>query len=207
MTATKPETPESAAVPPSGPPGKANYVTGIADGNLASPIGLRDFLFGVGVVFRLDRRRKARQPEEPAAKRFAVRIPVRLLASVLAPIGLAVAGYQAYQQWSGEPLPAPVLGTWSTRDGRYAGRSFWLNAEAVAFQNGGSTSQFTSHSIRKVKTRQIADTLYLTIDYEQEGKSLTLSLAYRKTPAPEIRLTNQPAVRWARTGAAPAIRP
>jgi hypothetical protein len=209
MTATKPDAPETATGSQSGPAGgKANYITGIADGNLAAPIGLRDFLFGIGVVFRLDRRRKRQQkPQESAAKRFVARIPVRLLATVLTPIGLAIVGYNAYQQWSGEPLPGPLVGTWSTSDGRYAGRSFWLNPRAVAFQNGATTGDFSTHDIRKVTTRQVADTLYLTIDYEQEGKPLSLSVIYRETPAPELRLANQPAVRWARVGGAPAIKP
>jgi hypothetical protein len=185
--------------------GEAGYVAGIADGNLSAAVGLRDYLFGVGVVLRLGRRAR-RKPEKAAVRRSALdRIPLKLIATIALPIALALAGYQMIETLGGVPLPGAVEGTWSTSDGRYAGRSFWLNADAVAFQNGASTNDFTVHRIQRVKTREVADTLYLTIDYEQGGNPVTLSLVYRTNPAPEIRLRNQPAVRWRRTGSAPVI--
>jgi len=206
MTSTKPESNETLRPPvsPGGPSG-ANYVTGIADGNLAQGVGLRDFLFGVGVVFRLDKRRKAaRDAAKEKKRRFAVNLPIRQIAKVAAPLVIAVAGYTAYQQLAGEPLPSSVVGTWSTSDGRYAGRSFWLNPTAVAFQNGTSTNDFSVHPIKKVTTKLAADTLKLTIDYEIEGKASTLNLAYRAAGR-EMRMVNQPRILWRRTGDAPSI--
>lgn len=200
------EPPAADGQPGTASEGKANYVTGIADGNLTTPIGLRDFLFGIGVVFRLDRKRKKRPAKggaESAGPKF--RLPLVALARVLAPVAIASLAYAGYQRWSGEPLPQPVVGTWSTTDGRYAGRSFWLNPTAVAFQNGNATDQFSIHPIRRVKTRSVADTLYLSIDYEQEGQPITLSLAYHEARGPVLRLVNQPAIRWTRTGDAPRV--
>src|SRR5262249_39135705 len=160
---------------------KANYVTGIADGNLATPVKLRDFLFGLGVVYRLPKKAKAPKEAHAAKGRFAlsIRLPVRRIALALAPVAVAAAGFGVYRQVARARMPAEVVGTWSTEDGRYKGRSFWLNPDAVAFQNGPAQSQFSVHPVKRVKAAHSADTLIVNIDYEADGKAATLSLAYR----------------------------
>lgn len=188
----------------------SNYVAGIADGNLATPMRLRDYLAGVGVVFRLHKRdrvaeRRALAEEVAAMEAKRIRIPVRAILKVLAPIAAVAIAWTAYEKFSGAPLPQTVAGTWSTQDGKYKGRNFWINPESVAFQTGESTNEFTIHPIRKVKTRERADTMFVTVDYETEGQLATLSLTYLEAPGPEIRLTNQPSIRWARVGEAPAM--
>jgi hypothetical protein len=187
-----------------------SYVTGIADGNLATPVRLRDYLQGVGVVFRLPKRNRKREAAEAAAaeaKKFKVRIPVRRILMALGPIALAVIGYYAWDAFlASVPLPSEVSGTWSTEDGRYAGRNFWINQNAVAFQNGEKTDQFSVHPVKRIRKQQVADTLRLTIDYEEDGKPVTLSLSYQDIPRPEIRLANQPKVYWYRTGSAPVMK-
>ncbi len=193
---------------PGSPQQPTTYVTGIADGNLATPMRLRDYLNGVGVVFRLSKRNRKKEQQEAEAEkeeRRRIHIPVRKVMMAFAPAVVAYLGYTAYGFFSGDPLPTAVNGTWSTSDGRYAGRNFWINPKAVAFQNGKTSTEFSIHSIKKVKARQVADTLFLAIDYEQEGQAVTLSLAYRDIPLPEIRLVNQPTIRWMRTGEAPVI--
>ncbi len=207
MTSVKPDQPEtgSPATPSTPAPG---YITGIADGNLAQDVKLRDFLFGIGVVFRLPKLTKKDREREAAAieaKKFKIRIPVRAIATVLAPVVIGLAGYYAYQQWSGDPMPPAVVGTWSSDDGRYAGRSFWLNAQSVAFQNGKLASEFSVHPIKKLRVSQVADTTYLAINYEQDGSPITFSIKYHEHPVPEIRMVNQPNVGWERTGNAPAV--
>ena len=193
---------------PAVPGSPANYITGIADGNLATPVKLRDFLFGLGVVYRLPKKGK---PEKDTAKpksRFArsIRVRVKPIAMALSPVAVAITGLLLYRQLSSAPMPAQVVGTWSTVDGRYRGRNFWLKPDAVAFQNGVAMSQFSVHPIKRIKTAQNADTLIVNIDYESDGKSVTLSLAYRDVPGPELRLVNQPKIQWLRTGAAPVLR-
>lgn len=210
MTSVQPPTQESGRPVDPSAEGTAGYVTGIADGNLATPVKLREYLSGVGVVFRLPRRnRKQEEAEarrEKEAKRFRFRIPVRQISMALAPVVVAAAAYYLWEEvLSSTPLPPQVSGTWSTSDGKYAGRNFWINAKAVAFQNGKTTNDFSIHQIKKVKLRQSADTLFLNVDYLQDDKPITLSFAYRDIPQPEVRLVNQPKVRWYKTGAAPAI--
>lgn len=210
MTSVDPRTQDSSRPADPSADATAGYVTGIADGNLATPVKLREYLSGVGVVFRLPRRDRKKEEadarREKEAKRFRFRIPVRQIAMALAPVAVAVAGYYLWDEvLSSTPLPAQVSGTWSTSDGKYAGRNFWINAKAVAFQNGKTTNDFSIHQIKRVKIRQAADTLFLSVDYLQDDKPITLSLAYRDTPMPEVRLVNQPKVRWYKTGAAPAI--
>ncbi len=187
----------------------AGYVTGIADGNLATPVKLRDYLVGVGTVFRLpkrDRKKEKAEARAEEAKKVRFRIPVRQIAMALAPVAVAGLGYTVWDNWlSSVPIPSAIVGTWSTNDGKYAGRNFWLNQKAVAFQNGSKTDQFSIHDVKRVKARQVADTLFLNVDYEQDGNPITLSLAYRDVPRPEIKFVNQPAVRWWRTGNAPVI--
>ena len=201
---TRPVEPLPAADAPTG------YVTGIADGNLAVPVRLRDYLQGVGTVFRLPKRDRKREAAEAAAEeeksKFRIRIPVRQIMTILAPLAIAAAGYYVWDNVLGSvPMPAQITGTWSTQDGRYAGRNFWINSKAVAFQNGVKSDQFSVHPVKRIRSRQAADTLFLTVEYEQDGKPLTLSLAYRDVPQPEIRLANQSKVRWLRTGSAPVI--
>ncbi|MBX3145936.1 MAG: hypothetical protein KF785_04145 [Gemmatimonadales bacterium] len=186
------------------------YVTGIADGNLATPVRLRDYLTGVGVVFRLPKRN--RKKEKAAAKAEAERearrfvLPVGLIVRVLAAVAIGAVALTGYRQFVRSiPLPAEIAGTWSTSDGRYAGRSFWLNQTSVAFQNGTANTQFSVHPITRIQRSEVADTLFLTIDYKQEGQSVAMSVAYLAQPTPQIRLVNQPGVRWHRSGNAPAI--
>lgn len=187
------------------------YVTGIADGNLATPVRLRDYLTGVGVVFRLPKRNRKREKAVEAkaeAEREARRInlPVGLIVRVLGAVAVGALALTGYRQFvRSVPLPPEVAGTWSTTDGRYAGRSFWLNGTSVAFQNGTVNTQFSVHPISRIQRNEVADTLFLTIDYEQEGQAVVLSVAYLTQPAPQIRLINQPGVRWYRSGNAPAI--
>lgn len=188
----------------------SNYVAGISDGNLATPMRLRDYLTGVGVVFRLSKRdrkaeRRALMEEAAAIEAKKIKIPVRKILLVLAPVAIVAIAWTLFEKLSGVPLPQPVSGTWSTQDGKYKGRNFWINGESVAFQTGSSTSEFTIHPIRKVKSREAADTIFVSVDYETEGELATLSLTYRDAPRPELRLVNQPAIRWTRTGDAPAI--
>mgnify|MGYP001444975213 CR=1 FL=1 len=189
-----------------------DYVTGIADGNLATPVKLTDYLVGVGVMFRLPKRnRKKERAEaakaEAAAAKSKVRIPVKLIATAMLPIVVAVGGYYAWTNFlASQPLPQEASGTWSTTDGRYAGRNFWLTESSVAFQNGATSDRFTVHPVKRVQTRQVADTTFIEIDYEKEGEAATLSLAYRDRPRPEMRLVNQRAVQWLRTGDAPVMR-
>jgi hypothetical protein len=185
------------------------YVTGIADGNLATPVRLRDYLTGVGVVFRLPKRDRKKEKAEADAKeaaRFRFRIPVKQIFMVLAPVMVAGAAYLVWDSFlSSVPLPETVSGTWTTRDGKYAGRNFWISKKSVAFQNGAKIDQFSIHPIKRIKTRTSADTLFLNVDYEQEGKPITLLLAYRESPQPEIHLVNQPKIRWVKIGKAPVI--
>ncbi len=187
------------------------YVTGIADGNLATPVRLRDYLTGVGVVFRLPKRNRKKEKAAEAkaeADREARRLnlPIGLIVRVVAAVGVGAIALTAYQRFVRSiPLPAEVAGTWSTSDGRYAGRSFWLNQTSVAFQNGAVNTQFSVHPISRIQRNEVADTLFLTIDYEQEGQAVVLSVAYQAQPVPQIRLVNQPGVRWFRSGNAPAI--
>ncbi len=210
MTAVQPPTQEGNRPADASTDTTAGYVTGIADGNLATPVRLREYLSGVGVVFRLPRRDRKKEESDARkvkeAKRFRIRIPVRRIAMAIAPAVMAVGAYYLWDQvLSSTPLPPQVSGTWSTSDGKYAGRNFWINAKAVAFQNGKTTNDFSIHQIKKVKLRQSADTLFLNVDYLQDSKPITLSFAYRDVPQPEVRLVNQPKVRWYKTGAAPAI--
>jgi hypothetical protein len=201
MTAVEPPKPDSDSSP--------GYVTGIADGNLATPVKLRDYLVGVGTVFRLpkrDRKKEKAEAREEEAKKARFRIPVRQIIMALAPVAIAGVGYVVWDSWlSSVPIPSNIVGTWSTNDGKYAGRNFWLNQKAVAFQNGTKTDQFSIHEVKRVKATQVADTLFLNVDYEQDGGAITLSLAYLDTPRPEIKFVNQPDVRWWRTGNAPVI--
>ena len=206
----KPTVAQPVAASPENDAAPSNYVAGIADGNLASPMRLRDYLTGVEVVFRLSKRNRAEERKalvaeaaEVEAKR--IKIPVKAILKVLSPIAAAVVAWTAYEKLAAKPLPTTVAGTWATLDGKYKGRNFWINEKSLAFQNGSTTNEFSIHPIIKVVTKQVAETLFVAVDYETDGEAATLSLAYRETPSPEVRLVNQPNVRWTRQGDAPVV--
>lgn len=210
VTPEKPVTAQPVAPAPAADQDPSSYVSGIADGNLATPMRLRDYLAGVGVVFRLSRRdkvaeRRALAEEVAALEAKRIRIPVRAILKALAPVAAVAIAWSAYERFGGAPLPEAVSGTWTTQDGKYKGRNFWINGESVAFQTGESTNNFTIYPIRKVTTREASDTLVVAVDYETEGQRATLTLSYLGAPAPEIRLVNQPSIRWTRVGDAPVM--
>ena len=196
------------------PTGQTSYITGIADGNLATPVRLRDYLTGVGVVFRLPRRGPTpdlqKQVDAKAAaddrRKARVRASLRPVLYAAGVVTLLAVGALGWNYWVGSvPLPSAVAGTWTTSDGRYKGRNFWINQSSVAFQNGTGVDQFSVHPIRRISSRTRADTTFLSVEYEQEGKPITLSLAFRPSPVPEVRMVNQPTIRWYRAGNAPSL--
>ena len=196
--------------------GQEGYVSGIADGNLATPMVLKDFLYGVGVIFRLSKKAKEKKlPKDEPKKMWGITLPrmpalpfnVALVAKPLAVVGIGIIALTAFRSFKGQEVPLGVVGTWATQDGRYAGRSFWLNPHAVAFQNGAKTTEFTVHSIKRVRSQAKGDTTLVQVDYEQDGGPITLSVVYLNGQERVLHLANQPAIRWLRTGDAPAIRP
>lgn len=187
----------------------SGYQTGIADGNLAKPVRLRDFLFGVGVVFQLPKKKKAK-PAAPDAKNVATKgllsaVSPRTVLLGAGAVAVAVVAVLLYQQFRNEGLPREVAGTWTTNDGRYAGRNFWINAKAVAFQTGKKTDQFTQHNITKVHSQKTPSGTIYNIDYDEDGHSVTFAINFTAEPRPTVRLVNQPTVTWYRTGDAPVM--
>ncbi|MEO8450000.1 MAG: hypothetical protein ABI647_09430 [Gemmatimonadota bacterium] len=199
--------------------GEEGYVSGIADGNLASPMVLKDFLYGIGVVFRLSKKAKEKRDAKAAAgeqkKVLGITLPrlpalpfnIAVMAKPLGALAIGVIALAAFRSLRGQDIPATAVGTWATQDGRYAGRSFWLNPHAVAFQTGVTTAQFTVHPIKRIRAQIKGDSTLLQVDYEQDGGPITLSVIIREQPTRVLRLANQPTVQWLRTGDAPAIKP
>ena len=211
---TEPESSSPSPPTPVAPPQplQKGYVSGVTDGNLATPVPLRHFLYGLGVVMRLPKKLKKRiEPPKPVGETRAEELKIGVptwgkITTVVVGGIVATCLFLVYRQFfHSDPVPEKVVGTWSTKDGRYEGRSFWLNPKAVAFQTGKSSTEFTAHPIKRVAIRTKADTLYLNIDYESDGGKATLSIAYLGNPTPAIRLVNQPGVRWRRSGNAPVI--
>ncbi len=178
-----------------------SYSGGVTDGNLAKPIGLRDFLLGVGTVLRLDKRapKPKAQPQDAATnwRLPQLAIPRRLLVVLGGVSGfLLVAAGFVRQDASEALLPPTVFGEWVTNNPRYVNRSFWLDEKEVRFHLSSDGGDVSVHKIQHVHLRQAQDTTYFTIDYLEADKTVTWTVGYVSQPVPTIRFANQPELLW-----------
>jgi hypothetical protein len=173
--------------------------TGIADGNLAQPIELNDFMQGLGFVFQLPKKRQDAPPTdlaEPSPARTPRTRPMLLLAGLAV---TAVAGYFLLQlPPPADPLPPAALGRWVTNDPRYASRGFDLSAESIVFHTGPGQTDLTRHPILGVRVGDKPGTSIVTVDYALDGEPMTFAFAIVSGPVPVIHLLNQPDIAWIR---------
>lgn len=195
---------ETAPTRPSHGPGSASsteeptYVSGVADGNLTNPMELRDFLTGVSVLFRLDRKRPTR-PRRTKSPRPALRKPVLL---AVAAATIAVLSFVALRGSDQVPkaLPPTVVGEWRTAHPRYASRALWLGDSTITFGTGELATQVTVHPIKQVRQRVSRDTTYLSIDYLAGGQIVTWPIVFVGAAPPRLWFVHQPEMKWSRVG-------
>ncbi|MBL8982013.1 MAG: hypothetical protein JNL26_07505, partial [Gemmatimonadetes bacterium] len=169
-------------------------VSTVKDGDLATPMELRDFLGQVGTTMRL--------PPRTTVSMTAV-AEARLARPVRAPVLLPLAALLLMVVWAAADLrptaldevPSALLGTWVTDDPRYAGRTveFGPGVMTVRFPGGREAS-----IVRRVSLTQRGDTLAVVLQHGDEAQPQELSLGYVAAPEEHIVLSNPVAVHWFR---------
>lgn len=197
-------------VPEEPTPPEAPATSGVTDGKLDRAINLRDFLHGVGYVFRLQKRdlkreqrealRAARREEKQRHARQLAMTP-RLVRMIMAGIACAalilvaqmVMAFKAAEEVT---LPPAIYGLWTTTAPKYADRGFRITDQLVSFQTGSGVGSFVSYRIMRVTGDVKPDTSRYDIEYDHLDGMQTFSVEYIAGPSPTIRFPNQPEIRW-----------
>lgn len=172
------------------------------DGNLKTPMRLRDFLFGVATIYDLPDRLGQRIPvPHPLKKRERQPIPVwrknlLLAAAAGTSIWWAIATIQKPPERSGI-LPEAMNGGWHTTDSRYRNRAFWIKGDRIAFQTGRDSLEVTYHQVTQVDQKILSgDTLQYTVQYLVDGAPTTWVVQFVEQPKPAMRFVNQREMVW-----------
>lgn len=191
-----PEVPE----PGNGDPDEAPpRTTGIADGNLLEPMELNSFMQGLGFVFQLPTRSKARvratnvEHGDAALARPRTRWALVTFALV---VGAAV--FFGLQGRARDRLPLGARGQWVTADPRYANRAFDLDSGEVAFHTGAGAAALTRHAISALTVRPDGKRKRVTLTYEADGAPMELAFWFESDTASIIRFVHQPDIVWTR---------
>ncbi len=108
-----------------------------------------------------------------------------------------------------EPIPAEVLGVWSTDAAQYAGRTLEITQNTLIFKS--SRPGLSPYAVARAAVRYSIDrvttmssgrerTLY-TIEYMSGGRPGVFSFYSSSHPHHAIRFKNQPTMEWTRLGA------
>ncbi len=201
------ETPRPTSPPPQPGPGDGETPAPgwVKDGNLSRSMELGDFMEQLGLVMRLPRRRKGKEPDKspggPVTASAATSGhssgswwgPVLLIGAVLA------LGYLALRPTAGsDPLPAAAVGRWITSDPRYIERGFALDSASIVFYTGSETADFTRHSIVGTTVRIENGKELVSLDYIVGDGTMTLAFWIEPGAEPTIHFMNQPDIAWRR---------
>ena len=100
------------------------------------------------------------------------------LVTALCLLTLVTAGvYLAPQLAGSDAVPAELVGSWTTDDPRYEGRSLELTPDELILR--ASAREGTEYTVRRVQRRQIAQgSAYVISGYSERGGEYTLTLEY-----------------------------
>ncbi|MDA1080972.1 MAG: hypothetical protein O2973_04710 [Gemmatimonadetes bacterium] len=102
---------------------------------------------------------------------------------------------------SAAPLPASVLGVWSTDAREYSDRRFELRPDSVFFQVGPVESMLLGHKIIAVSQLDSPDGSSFLINYLEDddgGEPLTFTFLFRSADPQQIVIAGQRDVVWTR---------
>jgi hypothetical protein len=88
-----------------------------------------------------------------------------------------------------------MIGTWSTKDPRYAGRSLQIGSDTIVFI--ADEDNKTLGSIRKVRTKDRDASIWVKIEcLDNEQESQTAELVYLPEYGGSLSFKSQPGVVW-----------
>lgn len=185
-------------------------IASVKDGDLASPMPLREFLAQLGVVMQLPARLEetaAAPSTEPAPTRARSR--ARLALPVLAVLAVSVFSLSRLAPPPQVELPSEILGTWTTRDGSHAGTRLVLSQTTVQMLKGDRPIA-EPYRIQSADVRRRPDSIAVVLRHEADGGTTELAAAWSREGGRERLTLKHPAgVTWFRlqdTLAAPAPR-
>lgn len=104
-----------------------------------------------------------------------------------------------YMHWTVHhpAVPGEIVGTWTTSDGSYAGRTFEIGPETVSFGTGqGRASTGFVYNVQA--TPDGAKTLY-TLSYTLNGSREHVSFYYDRNGDKAIRFRHQDGIVWVKS--------
>lgn len=212
MTEDQPATPR-----PSGHrPGVVPLHRSVADGELKGAWTLSDYFASLDTVMRIPsqarQKRPAGRPQATADGGAPGRARRGWVGTLLLVAGAAVViivggGALLALARSGPRELRPALGVWEAGEGPYAGRSFELRPESIAFRSGWAPADSTRYRITGARGRSAGDSTLYTVLYDEQGRESEFSFWYVDGAQPVIRLRNRPSVTWYRSSRAAAVSP
>ncbi len=178
----------------------------VTDGDLTKPIGLTEFMNGLGLVLKLPRRRPtAPVPEEtteqtPKAPRSRTLVISLTLASIIALVFVV----QLLIPDSSDPLPEALTGSWYSSSPRYANRGIEFHDGALYMKRGIGDTNLVRLPIQRVRVRPKNDRLEVQIGYVENGSELSLDLTLHDYGGlAVVELRNMPDVLWRKAATTP----
>ncbi|MBL8961755.1 MAG: hypothetical protein JNJ98_17980, partial [Gemmatimonadetes bacterium] len=170
-------------------------ISTVKDGDLATPMELRDFLEQVGTTMRLPARTTVSMTAVREAPVRATRRRRPVVLPLLALLSLGAWGAVELRPPPTATVPATLQGTWVTDDPRYAGRAFELQeAQVIVRYPGGHENS----EVRGIEVHSRRDTLAVVLRHGDAGAPQELAFAFVPSPEPHLVLRNPEAVRWYR---------
>ncbi|HWP01826.1 MAG TPA: hypothetical protein VNL96_00070 [Gemmatimonadaceae bacterium] len=171
-----------------------SFVAELQDGDLAKPMALSDFLFRLGLAYRLPEKKTGEYEVRPVARPPRTRVWLPVLAVVMA---LGWVGARLLQPRPGKQLPRELTGEWVAQSPKYPGRALVLQPGTVTLKFGADTDA-VSFPISAVLRDSVQDTAIYRVQYLQDGQSVSLVVKFFETPRPTVVLSSPAGVVWLR---------
>jgi hypothetical protein len=180
----------------------------VTDGDLRRPMGLSDFMNGLGLVMRLPQKRPPTpepvtavvvEPEKPRTPRSKV-VVISMTMFVVTTLGILASAVVPERN---DPLPAQLTGRWQAISPRYAGRALEFRDGALFIKRGPEDSDIVRLRIQRVVVRPQNSSQRVAIEYLEDGAPVTLNLLLHDYGGMAmVELQNLPDVVWRKATAA-----
>jgi hypothetical protein len=176
----------------------------LAPGDLTKPIELRDFMHGVGELMALPPKRPTRPSMHavPAVKARPARSGARafVLPGVAGVLGLLTAALTVIRPTPVVDVPPPMLGEWTTKDAKYAGRALRITPTDVSLGTGERQDAAAYPLVRAVPSTR-GDSMIVEMEYLADGEAMPMRLAYARSAPGKLAIANPAGLVWERAAA------
>jgi hypothetical protein len=182
-----------AELPPEAPIDPAAARRSLVDGELKTPVALSDFLHGIGPLFRLSEKQRAKlNVTAVEGSKAGPRLPLKYLIPGLAAMAV-VAGLMWFGSSAEASIPDDLVGEWSTTTKLYVGRGFKIQPDTITLFMGNGI--YERYRISDVQKTSAGDSTQYQVTYLDRDRPVVFGFWY-VTSSAVIRLPHQPAVTW-----------